>query len=152
MPFLLLDFLFLKTKYKHDFSPGPESGLSPFVYTEQGRHPVVEILLISLFFFSPNPAKNMIEIELFIDYFSYQCLDCFSKVICHIVEISPPLPFGWSLPQMRIGVGSVFTIGMEVIAIQTVHPQVQQRQVCPYPLSLDSRVIYIGYKSPNIED
>lgn len=57
------------------------------MYVEQERHPVAEILLSLSLSFSRNNAKNMIEIELFIEYFSYclHLLDYFSKIIFHTV-------------------------------------------------------------------
>lgn len=97
MPFLLFDHLFLKSKYA--FSPGIDSGLPALMYIEQERHPVVEIL--NLFFFSPNHAKNVIEIGLLIDYFPYYLYlsNCFSKIVFHVMEVFPSRRIDWRLPK-----------------------------------------------------
>ena len=84
MPILLFDILFLKSK--HTFSPRLEKWTIT-IYVRRARETpsgwnTSFSLSLSL---SPNDAKNMIEIELFIEYFSYYLylLDYFSKIIFH---------------------------------------------------------------------
>lgn len=91
---------------------------------------MVEILLsfafslsfsLDVFFslFSPHDAKNVIEIQLFIEHFFLLLVSSglLSKIIFHIMEIFPSLPFVGVYPRWEAGVGSGVAVGMEVSTI-----------------------------------
>lgn len=67
---------------------------------------------LSLFFLCTNYVKSMTEIELFTDYSSYHfyLLDCFYKIIFHIMGIFPSLPLIGVYPKWETGAESVFTL------------------------------------------